>query len=96
MFGICNLTITGEFESVGSLKLFSLKKLDGDISQVEILGDTFKEHFTYHKKPSDVGYYTYSLGFKKQAINVIANVLEARIYIYGYMPIIKLFTMLTF
>ncbi len=82
VFGICNLTITGEFESVGSLKLFSLKKLDGDISQVEILGDTFKEHFTYHKKPSDVGYYTYSLGFKKQAINVIANVLEARNYLY--------------
>ena len=80
--GPCKLTLKGKFESKGALKLFSLKELNGAISNVEILGDTFKEDFTCVKDQSEHGYNTYSIGFKKQAINVIANVLEARNYLY--------------
>lgn len=78
----CKLKITGQFKSIGSLKLFHLTNLQGTISEVEILGDTFKQDFTTVKEPSEHGYITYSIGFRKQAINVIANVLEARNYLY--------------
>lgn len=82
IFGKCSIKIKGQFESMGSLKLFSCQKLYGSISEVEILGNTFEEDFTFSKNPSEHGYNTYSIGFKKQAINVIANVLEARNYLY--------------
>lgn len=82
IFGQCSISIRGEFESIGSLKLFSCHKIVGSISEVEILGNTFKKDFTSCKEPSEHGYNTYSIGFKKQAINVIANVLEARNYLY--------------
>lgn len=78
----CKLKITGSFESIGSLKLFYLNNFEGTISEAEILGDTFKLEFTNQKEPSEHGYNTYSIGFRKQAINVIANVLEARNYLY--------------
>ena len=82
IFGQCSIKIKGQFKSMGSLKLFSCHKLYGSISEVEILGNTFKKDFTSNKDPSEHGYNTYSIGFKKQAINVIANVLEARNYLY--------------
>ncbi len=82
IFGPCSIKIKGQFESMSSLKLFSCHKLYGSISEVEILGNTFKKDFTTNKDPSEHGYNTYSIGFKKQAINVIANVLEARNYLY--------------
>ncbi len=82
IFGPCCLQIKGHFESIDSLKLFSCQKLQGAISEVEILGNTFEKEFTLNKTPSEQGYNTYSIGFKKQAINVIANVLEARNYLY--------------
>ena len=82
IFGQCSIKIKGKFESIGSLKLFSCCKLLGSISEVEILGNTFKKDFTSSKESSEHGYNTYSIGFKKQAINVIANVLEARNYLY--------------
>lgn len=82
IFGKCLIKIKGQFESIGSLKLFSCQKLYGSISEVEILGNTFNKEFTSSKDPSAHGYNTYSIGFKKQAINVIANVLEARNYLY--------------
>lgn len=82
IFGQGSIKIKGQFESIGSLKLFSCRKLCGSISVVEILGNTFEKDFTSSKTPSEHGYNTYSIGFKKQAINVIANVLEARNYLY--------------
>ncbi|MDE6285342.1 MAG: HD domain-containing protein [Bacilli bacterium] len=82
IFGQGSIKIKGQFESIGSLKLFSCRKLCGSISEVEILGNTFEKDFTSSKTPSEHGYNTYSIGFKKQAINVIANVLEARNYLY--------------
>ncbi len=78
----CKFKIKGPFFSKGSLKLFHLDTLKGTISEVEILGNTFEQDFTSNKEPSENGYNTYSIGFRKQAINVIANVLEARNYLY--------------
>ncbi len=82
VIGHCELKIKGKFEAIGSLKLFHLTQFNGTISEVEILGNTFEQNFTSIKEPSEHGYNTYSIGFRKQAINVIANVLEARNYLY--------------
>ena len=82
IIGQCNLQLKGKFESLGALKLFHLDKLDGTITEVEMMGNIFKRDFTSHKESSGEGYLTYSIGFRKQAINVIANVLEARNYLY--------------
>ncbi len=81
-FGTCNICIQGEYESIGPAKFFSVTEAHGSISEMEIIGDTFKESYTKHKKPSDTGYNTFSIGFKKQAINIVANVLDARNYLY--------------
>lgn len=78
----CNITINGEFYSDRPIRLFNVKDMSGDISEIEMLGDTFKQNFTNTKIPGEDGYNTFSVGFKKQAINAIANVMEARNYLY--------------
>jgi len=78
----CNITIKGAFTSDGSIRIFNVTDLSGDISEVEILADAFKENFTKTKVPGVDGYNTFTVGFKKQAINVIANVIDARNYLY--------------
>lgn len=78
----CNITIKGTFNSEGSIRIFHVNDLSGDISEVEILADAFKENFTKTKVPGKDGYNTFTVGFKKQAINVIANVIDARNYLY--------------
>lgn len=78
----CKMTIKGIFNSERPIRLFSADELKGDISEIEILGDTFKHNYTNVKVPSENGYNTFTIGFKKQAINVIANVMDARNYLY--------------
>lgn len=78
----CKMKIQGKFHSEGSIRLFDIKNMNGDISEVELLSDTFKKGFTKNKIPGEFGYNTFSVGFKKQAINVIANVMDARNYLY--------------
>ncbi len=78
----CKMKIEGEFHSEGSVRLFDIKSMNGDISEVEFLSDTLKEGFTRTKIPGEYGYNTFSIGFKKTAINVIANVMDARNYLY--------------
>lgn len=78
----CKITIRGEFYSERPIRVFSANTFDGDISEIEILGDTFKHNYTNTKVPSKNGYNTFAIGFKKQAINVIANVMDARNYLY--------------
>lgn len=78
----CKIDISGLFHSDGSIRLFNINKLRGDISEVELLADTFKYDFTRTKVPGENGYNTFTIGFKKQAINVIANVMDARNYLY--------------
>lgn len=78
----CKIKIKGKFHSDGSIRLFDIKNMRGDISEVELLSDTFKKGFTRNKIPGETGYNTFSIGFKKKAINVIANVMDARNYLY--------------
>lgn len=82
LIGSCDLKIKGEFASIGSLQLFKLKNLQGKIADIESLGDLFKNNSTCNGESSEERYLTYSIGFKKQAVNIIANVLEARNYLY--------------
>ena len=78
----CKMRIEGQFHSEGSVRLFDIKNMSGDISEVELLSDTFKREFTQNKIPGEFGYNTFSIGFHKKAINVIANVMDARNYLY--------------
>lgn len=80
--GLCDIKIKGEFKSNGALKMTNIEKLSGDIAQIEILGNAFEESYTTKKVSSSEGYNTFSIGYKKQAINCVANVLEARNYLY--------------
>ena len=78
----CKIKIEGKFRSEGSIRLFDIKNMNGDISEVELLSDTFKKAFTKNKIPGEFGYNTFSIGFQNKAINVIANVIDARNYLY--------------
>ena len=78
----CDIIIEGAFSSKGSIRLFKVEELSGNISEIEILGDGFKQDFTLVKIPGKNGYNTFSIGFKKQAVNLIANVIDARNYLY--------------
>lgn len=80
--GDCKIRIKGQFHSVGSMRLFKVNELGGNISEVEIIDDTFKKGFTKNKIPNANGFNTFSIGFKKQAMNVISNVMDARNYLY--------------
>ncbi len=80
--GLCDIKIIGEFKSNGAIKMTNIEKLSGNIAQIEILGNAFEESYTTQKNPSPEGYNTFSIGYKKQAINCVANVLEARNYLY--------------
>ncbi len=78
----CSIEIDGEFHSNRSVRLFNATSLKGNISEVELLADSFKHDFTKEKVPNEYSYNTFSIGFKKNAINVIANVMDARNYLY--------------
>lgn len=79
--GKIKINIDGAFYSESFIKVYNAE-LNGDISEVEILSDTFKQDFTKTKVPGEYGFNTFAIGFKKQAINVIANVIDARNYLY--------------
>ncbi len=83
LHGKCKITIEGGFKSVGAIKLSKGVQLKGSISETEVIGDSLKDKlFSQDDHPDKNNYNTFSIGFKKQAINVIANVLEARNYLY--------------
>lgn len=88
----CKISICGPFYSEGSIRLFGIDNLSGNISEVEILSDAFKQSFTKIKVPGKDGYNTFTIGFKKKAINVIANVMDARnnlyLWIYAHHKVI--------
>lgn len=80
--GKVNIVIEGEFLVDKPIKISHIKNIDGKIYKLELLGDAFKEKFTTIKVSTQEGYNTYSIGFKKQAINCIASVLDARNFLY--------------
>lgn len=82
LLGPCEICIEGKFFADDTIKMFEITELEGAISEIEILEDSLKSDYTAIKIPSAKGYNVFSIGFKKQAINVVANVLDARNYLY--------------
>ena len=80
--GVCDIEISGEFETVGPINVSNIEHLDGSISEIEVFGNAFEQNYTNIKEASEKGFNTFSIGFKKQAINCIASVLDARNYLY--------------
>lgn len=80
--GKCNITISGKYLSLGNIRLSKESVITGKVNKIEILGDAFKFNTTKHVIPTKYAYNTFSIGFRKQAINLIANVLDARNYLY--------------
>lgn len=79
--GQCSITIYGTFESNSAITLFSTKSINGQVSKFELLGNAFEEKYT-NEKENDKVYNSYCICYKKQAVNVIANVLKARNFLY--------------
>lgn len=82
LLGPCEILIEGKFYADDTIKMFEITELEGGISEIEILEDSLQSDYTVIKNPSEKGYNVFSIGFKKQAINVVANVLDARNYLY--------------
>lgn len=75
--GNCNIRIRGRFDAKAAISCFKDTKLSGCVKEIILLGNTIKCDV-----PNAEMYNEFSVGFKKQAINVIANLLEARNYLY--------------
>lgn len=75
--GNCDIKIKGQFDAKAAISCFKDTELSGRVKEIILLGNTIKSSV-----PDVEMYNEFSVGFKKQAINVIANVLEARNYLY--------------
>ncbi len=75
--GFCDIKITGNFTSKDSIVFYDKTTIDGTVEELIVLSDMITDDIPSHKC-----YNAFSIGFKKQAINIIANVLEARDYLY--------------
>ena len=76
--GQCDIEISeGDFGAKASLTFFENTILDGKVKEIVVLNNLIHD-----QAPSQCCYNTFSIGFKKQAMNIIANVLEARDYLY--------------
>lgn len=75
--GYCKINIKGEFAIKSAISCFRDTVVEGSVKEAVLLGNSIKDAV-----PGSKIYNEFSVGFKKQAINVIANVLEARNYLY--------------
>ncbi len=75
--GDCIIEITGDFASKSSITFFENTKISGTVKEIVVLNNLIDKEI-----PTANNYNMFSVGFKKQAINIIANVLEARDYLY--------------
>lgn len=75
--GNCTIEITGDFCSKSSITFFKNTKISGSVKEIIVLNNLIDQEI-----PTPNNYNMFSVGFKKQAINIIANVLEARDYLY--------------
>ena len=74
----CTLQINGAFQVVSSISMHNVKILrDSYMNKIVILDK--KENTNRLNQGKRI---EYAIGFRKQAINIIANVLEARNYLY--------------
>ncbi len=74
--GNCKIDIKGPFLVKSPLRIFDAT-VSGNIHEIEVLGDLIKDTI-----PSTKCFNEFSIGYKKQAINVISNVLKAADYLY--------------
>lgn len=75
--GCCDVTVKGNSKSEGEISPLMELWINGTIHEMECMGNKIEEAL-----PTSGIYNTFSLGFKKQALSIIANVLEARNYLY--------------
>lgn len=75
--GKCDITVNGKFKIESPMSCFGHTKLNGKIQETVLIGNLIKE-----KAPCKQVYNEFIVGFNKQAINIISNVLEARNYLY--------------
>ena len=75
--GFCNITIKGNFSSKDSVVFYDKTTINGMVEELIVLCDMITD-----RAPDPNCYNAFSIGFKKQALNIIANVLEARDYLY--------------
>lgn len=75
--GNCDIKIKGRFDAKAAISCFKGTELSGCVKEIILLGNNIKSNV-----PDVQMYNEFSVGFKKQAINVIANLLEARNYLY--------------
>ncbi len=75
--GHCSICIKGRCATDTSVSFFENTTLNGCVQEIILIGNAIKK-----KVPNNQAYNEFSVGFKKQAINIIANVLEARDYLY--------------
>ncbi len=75
--GKCNMEVEGNFSSKGSVIFYNETVISGSVEELIVLGNMITDNI-----PNPNCYNAFSIGFKKQAINIIANVLEARDYLY--------------
>ena len=75
--GFFDVKIVGGFCSESTISFFDDGKIEGFIEEMHVIGNSISK-----TTPNSVVYNTFSIGFKKQAINIIANVLDARNYLY--------------
>lgn len=77
--GECDVTISGKCSTKdkGVIVADGMMEIEGAIDKLVILGDCLQDCM-----PIENAYHEFSVGYKKQAMNVIANVLEARDYLY--------------
>jgi len=75
--GFCDVWIRGGFTIGSPITCFGETAIEGRIDELILLKNEL-----HNEPPSETAYNAFSVGFKKKAINVIANVLEARDYLY--------------
>ena len=75
--GNCDIQINGKFKIKSPISSFDETLLSGSVQEAVLLGNFIKEDV-----PCNQVYNEFVVGFSKQAINIIANVLEARDYLY--------------
>lgn len=75
--GFCEINIEGKCNLNGVLTTSETSMITGSFKTLEILGDKLQSDI-----PNRNAYFEFNVGYTKQALNVIANVLEARDYLY--------------
>lgn len=75
--GNCDVAIVGNCKAEGEVNFYEESFVSGVIHEMEIMGNEIREAL-----PVSQMYNTFSVGFRKQALSIVSNVLEARNYLY--------------